>query len=75
MSNVTRQEYRDSLVALIDLCLEEGSEEQAVIVLHTPKTRTISLMALNASEQQLKALLVSAALPYMENDEEGKVLN
>ena len=75
MANVTRQEYRDSIVSLIDLCLEEGAHEQAVLVLHTPKTRTISLMALNTSEEELKSLLVSAALPYMEDDEGEKVLN
>jgi len=60
-----KAKYRKELVAMLDECVCGDSGAQAILIVHTPHTRTIALYAENADGPDTQSMLFSAVEPYL----------
>ena len=70
-----KAKYRKELVGMLDECVCGASGAQAILIVHTPRTRTISLYAVNADGLATQSMLLSAAEPYLITPEGQRTLN
>jgi hypothetical protein len=66
--------YNAELKSLIDECIFGKEGVQALMLLHTPAQRTVAMYAVNADEDDVRMMLLSAATPYIDM-ENPKVIN
>ncbi len=57
--------YKKEVIALVDKCMQGETGEQAILIVHTPHMRTVSLYALNADASATQSIILSAAEPYL----------
>ena len=60
-----KAKYRKELVDMLDECVCGASGAQAILIVHTPHTRTIALYAVNADGPDTQSMILSAAEPYI----------
>ena len=70
-----KAKYRKELVDMLDECVCGDSGAQAILIVHTPHTRTISLYAVNADGPATQGILLSAVEPYLSFSEGQRTLN
>lgn len=66
--------YSAELKSMIDECMFGKEGVQALVLLHTPVQRTVAMYAVNADEDDVRMMLLSAATPYIDM-ENPKVIN